>query len=306
MNATKTLAIAQLVRLPNVMTAFADVLLGTALCGALVQHTLAALIMMLGSGCLYLAGMALNDYFDRHEDAKTQRFRPIPSGRVKARTALLLGVALMLFGVVFTGLAPVLVQSDRPFLSLSRLLPLALVLLILLYDGPMKHTPLGPLVMGACRFVNVLMATVLLEPNDEQPWLAWHVAGVVGLYITGVTWFARTEETQSQRWQLILAAVVMVKAVLLAVAVPVHYPLGTVNMIYPYLFVGFGILVGRPVLKAIRQPTPRLVQLAIKRSVLALIVLDACLAVAPLGVPGLCIVLLIVPALWLGRWVYST
>ncbi len=306
MNAPKTLAVAQLLRLPNVFTANADILLGTALCGALLKYPLPCLLLLLGSACLYLAGMAFNDYFDREEDARTQRHRPIPSGRIQARTAFLLGLALMLFGVGLCSLAPVLIEPSLSFLSLNRLLPLLLVVLILLYDGPMKQTVLGPVFMGACRFVHVLMAALLLPMAEGLEAVPWHTAAVVGVYIIGVTWFARTEETQSQRWQLMAAVCVMALAVLLAATLPVHYPAGAVGWPYLYLLIGFVLLVGGPVLRGVRHLTPRAVQQAVKRSVLGLVLLDAVLAFVALGWYALLIALLLLPAAWLGRKVYST
>src|SRR5687768_15332070 len=97
----RLLAFAQLLRLPNVFTAFADVGLGAAAAGYVSDQPGAFLLLLAASGCLYLSGMAWNDYFDRHEDAKARPFRPIPSGRVAPRTALALAAALMLAGGLF-------------------------------------------------------------------------------------------------------------------------------------------------------------------------------------------------------------
>ena len=75
---------------------------------------------------------------------------------------------------------------------------------------------------------------------------------------------------------------------------------------FPYLLVAFGFVVGVPLRNAIRKPGPKEVQAAIKRCVLGLVGLDAVLAVAFVGAPGLAILLLLPPALLLGKWVYST
>ena len=45
---------------------------------------------------------------------------------------------------------------------------------------------------------------------------------------------------------------------------------------------------------------------AVKRAILGLVVLDAVLATAFVGLPGLAILLLLPPAMLLGKWVYST
>ena len=65
-------------------------------------------------------------------------------------------------------------------------------------------------------------------------------------------------------------------------------------------------IVGRPVARAVAKPGAREVQAAVKRCVLGLVFLDAVLATAFVGLPGLLILLLLPPALLLGKWVYST
>jgi 4-hydroxybenzoate polyprenyltransferase len=48
-------------------------------------------VIVLASGCLYLAGIVFNDVFDRKVDARERPTRPIPSGVVP------LGVAALIF-----------------------------------------------------------------------------------------------------------------------------------------------------------------------------------------------------------------
>ena len=81
-------AYAQLIRLPNVFTALADIALGW-LC-AVAAGTPAArwpsfLLLMASSACLYSAGMIWNDFFDVEQDQRERPFRPIPSGRISRR-----------------------------------------------------------------------------------------------------------------------------------------------------------------------------------------------------------------------------
>jgi hypothetical protein len=58
---------------------------------------------------------------------------------------------------------------------------------------------------------------------------------------------------------------------------------------------------------AVFDPTPQRVQAAVKLSILSLIWLDAATALAVAGpVYGVAIAALMIPALVLGRWVYST
>jgi 4-hydroxybenzoate polyprenyltransferase len=105
---------------------------------------------------------------------------------------------------------------------------------------------------------------------------------------------------------LIAAAVVIALSLILALVLKAKLPPGSGTVLFPYLLVTFGFLVGRPVARAIASPEPREVQAAVKRCVLGLVVLDAVLATAFVGLPGLVILLLLPPALVIGKWVYST
>ena len=63
--------------------------------------------------------------------------------------------------------------------------------------------------MGSCRFFNVLLgASTITEPVWEYQHLL-HAAAGLGVYIMGVTWFARTEATESKRNQLVMAMAVI-------------------------------------------------------------------------------------------------
>jgi len=308
-NPSRLLACAQLLRLPNVFTAFADIALGAVVGAAILPSApasfwFAMLLLALASGSLYLAGMVWNDIFDRAEDSKARPFRPIPSGRVRVGSAAVLGVVLFVLGLTLAGLAGLPGREmwhDEPLGH-----AFVLVAAILMYDGWLKRTPAGPVAMGGCRFVNVLFGLSLLPEEVLGEELRIHLAGVVGMYIVGVTWFARTEEGRSQRRQLIAAATVIALSLVLGLILKAKLPPGQGTFLYPYLLVAFGFLVGRPIARAINSPGPLEVQAAVKRSVLGLVALDAVLAAAFGGVPALAILLLLPPALALGKWVYST
>lgn len=303
----RLLAYAQLLRLPNVFTAFADIGMAGAASGAITNHTDPWLLILAASGCLYLAGMVWNDYFDREEDAKTRPFRPIPSGRISPTAVKFIGCLLLIGGLVFAELADDRIgraNVPAPY-SPSVFITILLAVTILTYDAWLKHTPFGPVGMGLCRALNVMLGISAVRSEVFGP-VAFHLAAVVGVYIVGVTWFARTEEAASNRRQLVAAAGVMAAALGLAVTVPMHLPEGASPWYFPFLVVGFGFFIGMPIVAAIRRPEPKPVQVAVKRCILGLVVLDAVLATVFVGLPGLLILLLLPPALLLGKWVYST
>jgi 4-hydroxybenzoate polyprenyltransferase len=295
-------ALAQLVRLPNVFTAMADIFLAGMATGAITSRPLPFTLVLAASSCLYCAGMVWNDYFDLEEDRRHRFFRPLPSGRVSLLAAVSLGVLLMSVGLL--GAATVS-WLDGEFRPQTLIVAGWLVVAIFVYDGWLKQTWAGPLGMGACRFLNVLLGLSASGDALASWWV--YLALVVGVYIVGVTWFARSEAVRSKSALLLGAAGVMLAALFMALAVPAvaERPEGT-SFLFPYLLVGYGFYLGVPIRKAIKRPEPRLVQAAVKRSVLGLIFLDAILATSLAGFWGLLIVSLYLPAHYLGRWIYST
>lgn len=309
MNRSRLLMFAQLTRLPNVFTAFADIALASVAGASLMSEVppvfwASAVKLALCSGCLYLAGMVWNDVFDRSEDAIARPFRPIPSGRVRVNTAILIGLVLVIAGLAFAIWAGSTAEHDWNATPLA--VAIAITVAVLAYDSWLKHTPAGPLAMASCRFLNVMLGLSLIPDEAMEYTLRLQLAGVVGIYIVGVTWFARTEEGRSNPRYLRLAATVITLSLILAMVLKSNLDARPGTWIFPYLLVGFGFVIGLPITKAVANPGPREVQAAIKRCVLGLIALDAVLATAFIGIPGLTILLLLPPALLIGKWVYST
>src|SRR5438874_10270811 len=96
---------AQLVRLPNLPSAFGDIVLVALAAVALPDHWLRFAFLMPSSACLYCAGMVWNDYFDVEQDRRERPFRPIPSGRVTPRQAMIVGLVLLALGLAGAAVA---------------------------------------------------------------------------------------------------------------------------------------------------------------------------------------------------------
>ena len=302
------LAWMQLVRLPTVFTALADILLGTQLVvpaeTTTSPETLA--LLLVASAGLYLAGMVFNDVFDRHRDAVERPGRPLPSGRITLSSAVTLGTVLMIGGVVAAATADA--SSSRAGL----LVALGLAVCVLAYDGLLKTTPLGPLAMGACRSLNVLLGATIggsLEALAHGPPL--HVAAGLGIYITGVTWFARNEAGSSTRGQL-TAAVLLINiglATLITFAGMSQTAQQQDASISVLLLMALIVVsINRKLIAAIRDPRPERVQSGVGILLLSLIMIDATLALAASGhkTPALLIASLMVPAVVLKRWIRMT
>ncbi len=307
----RLLPYAQLVRLPNTFTALADIFFGALATGLILSRWYVFPCLLVASTLLYWSGMIWNDYFDVTQDRKERPNRPLACGNVPMGTAFLLASGCMVAALLLAALADLLSAYAADASIQFRSLPIAvmLVIAIFLYDGVFKATFAGPILMGTCRLLNILLGLSILG-TWAPPW-GWLVAIVIGIYIAGVTWFARTEAQTSSQPVLIAAAVVMLISLLLALTVPAvaleasdaeFHP----SRFFPYLLAIFGSYLGIAVLRAIRRPDPLRVQPVIKRAVLGLVILDALLVSAFVGSFGLLLVILLIPGIILGRWLYST
>ncbi|MEL5955171.1 UbiA family prenyltransferase [Streptomyces sp. CLV115] len=140
---------AELVRAPAAITVPGDVVAGALAAGRPgIRRTTG---MAASSVALYWAGMALNDWADRAEDATERPERPIPSGRLTPSAALATAIGLTGAGLGLAALA-----GGRRTL-LRRTLPLAAA--VWAYDLGLKSTPFGPAAMAAARALDVLHGT---------------------------------------------------------------------------------------------------------------------------------------------------
>ena len=301
----------ELMRLPNVFTAMADVAMGFLFVQAAGWHwdpwwdswTLAMLLA--ASSLLYISGVILNDVFDLEVDRRERPERPLPSGRVSLTAARRLGWRLLVLGVLLGAGAGFFVGHLRPGIVAALL-----ATCILLYDAWLKRTPLGPLAMGACRMLNVLLGMNALDaPLHAEHWL---VAGAIGVYVAGVTWFARRESEESGRLQLAAATLVII----LGIAMLVWFPSWSDRTIpavgldlqrWRLLTGAMGLIIVWRCFWAVIEPIPLRVQIAVTQCILSIVMLDALACYAVRGVFwATMILLLLLPAMFLGRWIETT
>ncbi len=177
----------QLLRAGNVFTAISNILAGFLLVRGEWQPMLPLVFLILSSAALYLSGMVLNDVFDLEKDRVDRPERPLPSGHIEPNVAKLVGWGLMFDGLTAAGVAAWLLASWLPIL-----IALLLAIAIIGYDALLKKTMLGPLAMGACRSLNVLLgASVVLHSPDKNA--AYFYALLLGIYTIGLTLLARNE-----------------------------------------------------------------------------------------------------------------
>ena len=300
----------QLLRLPNVFTPIADVMMGFLVArGSLDPHLWFSLIAA-SSAALYLAGMVLNDVFDVVIDTKQRPTRPIPSGRISPTSARTVGWGLLMAGLICSAMVSFLSGSMRPAWIAG-----ILAVVIMLYDGRLKATLVGPLLMGLCRMFNVLlgMSLALQEPGHLLPPDArWIIAAAIGVYSAGITWFARTEAQRSSRWQLVRGLALVLVGLGMITVLPVWVPgvaghsTSSTSGWYLYWPI-LAIIIARRFVLAISDPSPGRVQVAVKNGIVSLIMIDAGIVLSVCG-PfwGCAVLLLLAPAMLLGLWIDST
>src|SRR3954468_18199067 len=134
---SRLLSYGQLLRIPNVFTAVADIAMAALVTASLPDHITPFLFLVLASSCLYCAGMVWNDYFDFDQDLRERPFRPVPSNRISRATAARLAAFLSAAGIAFAVLAGV--RGDH-FDIWPVVVALLLIVAILLYDSWLKRT----------------------------------------------------------------------------------------------------------------------------------------------------------------------
>jgi 4-hydroxybenzoate polyprenyltransferase len=257
----------QLMRPANLVTAAADVLAGFAAAGL---SNLAALPWLLVSTVgLYGGGVVLNDFFDRELDAVERPERPIPSGRATARGAASLGAVLLAVGIGAASLAS----------PTSGALALLIAGCAVLYDMWGKHQRiLGPLNMGACRGLNLLLG---VSAVPAMPGQRWYLALIPVAYIAAITAVSAGEVHGGKRGAGLLA-LGLIGGVFLALLALAATPEFHLLALLPFLTL-LAIRVLPPFWRAYLEPQPGLIRAAVKAGVLSLIVLDATIAAGYAG-----------------------
>ena len=212
--ATRLWAWLQLFRAPNLLTVPGDPIAGFLLAQATglsatrpdIRLALAGAVSLL----IYAAGLLWNDWFDRPEDLRERPSRPLPSGRVRAGQVALVANALVAAAVAVAAVA------GRTTLWVA----VVLGAVVLAYDMVLKRVALlGPLAMGACRGLSVLVGAAAFGRDGLTCPPVIAAAGGITLYVAAVTWLARGETRQKTVTDQKVAITVALGVWLVAVAV---------------------------------------------------------------------------------------
>jgi 4-hydroxybenzoate polyprenyltransferase len=260
-----------LMRPPNLPTAAADIMAGAAIAGIFAagvslsqERSADLLLLILASVCMYAGGVVLNDVFDLKIDKEERPERPIPRGIVSLKRASLLGGSLLALGILLSFLCNLY----------AGLVSIALAGAILLYDSLAKHHVFfGPLAMGTCRGLNLLLGMCIMG----LPMFTQSVYIIIPIiYIFAVTLISRGEVHGNNKSNLVLSGVLysLVILFILFYNLTIVYALITV---IPFLLL-FGMAIFTPLIKAYQINSPANIKKAVKAGVLSLVIMNAAIA----------------------------
>ncbi len=276
-------ALLSLTRPANLVTAVADVLAGMAIAGYFSTNSPAPAPigwLTLATIGLYGGGVVFNDVFDAELDAIERPERAIPSGVVSKGAATGLGAGLYLLGIVTAFLVN----------NTAGLLALAIVVASLVYDRFGKHHSIaGPLNMGLCRGLNLLLG-ISVMPDQLLPWL-W--VGIIPIiYIAAITMISRGEVHGGNPVVLRIAGLLYALVIgCVAALAQDRQQLGTA---FPFLAL-FGYYIFPPLWRAVREPIGPNIGRAVKAGVLSLIVMNAAWVAAFASFPLAMLVFCLLP-----------
>ena len=280
----------RLMRPANIVTSVADVLAGIAISGYFLTFEtdyFPVLMLCIATIGLYGGGIVFNDVFDADLDKIERPERAIPSGAVKLNEAILLGAFLLLSGIA----------AAFTIAALSGIIAILISFFALLYNKYSKHHSfLGPLNMGLCRGLNLLLGVSIIAVSLNE----WYFLGIVPLiYIFSITMISQGEVHGLNRNKLYAGAFLY----LLVIGSMLYLSFNKGQVIIALFFIiPFAWMIFRPLFIAIKEPLGKNIGKAVKAGVISLILMDAAWsAVFGSPVAAICIALLLPLSLWLAK-----
>ena len=319
-----------LIRVPNLFTVPSNILVGYFATISTVNADVDQLLsLIVSSVLLYVSGIVLNDYFDINVDRKERPSRPLASGLITKRSALLLAVISIVAGNILA-----LSVSWTSFIISG-----SLTLVIFAYNYRLKRNAISnPLAMGLARFLNVVLggspALGLVLTNDL---ILFFVGYCLFLYIAAISLLSRKEVSDTiiffsrSSWiPIVLSAstIVLIIVSILVVGIYGYFRFDFIFNLIIFSCVMSGTFLRLCVtLKRLTESTgekpykmneegvrgidgmgaSREIQRTIKTMILSIIILDSIFLSGLVGIyTGLVVLLLVIPPIVLGRKLYVT
>jgi 4-hydroxybenzoate polyprenyltransferase len=289
-----------LIRLPNTFTAPSNILTGYfAITSLAYAHSQQLFILILSSVLIYIAGTVFNDYFDIEIDLKERPYRPLPAGTITKQKAFVIAIVSLVSANILA-----FAVSWSSFV-ISTILSAT----VISYDFRLKNTVIGPITMGAARFLNVILGAspalfVLLANNNFFVRMIF-VSLSIFLYVLAISLLSRKEIDGMQTRRTIVGSFFIVFTVIASISFAGF--LGIFKMEFfanLILFAGIIIITFR---KTKSRNSSLVIQKAIKNMVISIIVLDSVFISGSIGLYyGLATLLLIIPSIIFSRKLYVT
>ncbi len=289
-----------LIRIPNLFTIPSNVIVGFSQLVLLNNANWATLfILILTSLLLYTVGIVLNDYIDRQIDRRERPTRPLPSGKISARSALIF--------VVVATLSSVLAAA---YVSLFTLvIVLSIIGTIIAYDCWLKSSTFGHMVMALSRVFNIVLgfSPLLFLPfssNNDLIRITVILASMF-IYVFTISYLSKFETgalTKKINYTFALLSISSISVVLVLFTIAGYFKLD-LFFILP-IFIGMLLITfGKRYTRFGANEAGQMV----RNLVLSIIVLDSLFVSGSIGlVYGLGLLVFLIPAIILSRRFYVT
>ena len=305
-----------LVRLPNVFTAPSNVLTGylAAVVPAANADALQLFLLLLSSILLYIAGTVFNDYFDIELDKRERPYRPLPSGGITKKVALLIAIISLISANILAFTA-----------SMSSLaVCIIMSVMVIGYDYKLKNTFFGPIAMGIIRSLNIILGAsptlfvILIPYNHTNANFILARIIIVSLslfvYVMAISLLSRKEvvtgeelegkHSYTQTRQIIIISFLLVLAVILSILFAVFLGIFKMNLFLSLVLFSAIMVI---TFKQTNYHNSLTIQNAIKHMVISIIVLDSIFITGLTGsYYGLLTLILALPSIFLARKFYVT
>jgi len=289
-----------LVRLPNLFTLPSNILVGMATVSSLAFSLTSLsqfLLLVTISVLLYCVGIVLNDLYDFDIDKKERPNRPLPSGKISRRSAIVL-VA------IFSTIALILsLQVSFSTLVISSIL----FSVIFGYDKYLKNTHAGPFTIASARVMNILLGTsVSLRSVDSYSQIVTltFVLIITFVYVSLIGFISRYEvHGFSDNTKLLLPAAIVATVISSIILFSLMGFFKLESLITLSLFSFIMIISFSRIYRRDSGRTQQIVQ----NMIMSIIVLDSTFLTGIIGIElGLVVLTLMAPLLVLANKMYMT
>lgn len=289
-----------LIRLPNLFTLPSNILLGFVLVTTFtltITSAVQILILIAISTLLYCVGLVLNDLFDYEIDKKERPNRPLASGKISRKIAIIIVTTFTAIALILS-----LLVSVTTF-GISVLL----LVIIFSYDKYLKNTNAGPFTIAAARVTNVILgssANIIGVDNFTQNIPFMFVISITFVYVSLIGFLSRyevqgfNENIKSYLIPIIIAGIVSSILVFNLIGFFKHESLLILAL--------FSFIMAKAIYKIHKKDSTG-IQQTIQLMILSVIILDSIFLTGIAGLTvGAPVLILLAPLLILARKMYMT